>query len=125
MNMASGNSTQRNGRPRKRLLGGLFALLPVALLGACLLARQLVAAAFPGTAAAVVGEGLLIIGWVLAAAPVGVLAAYLLVPILHAWVDPLRAEPSVAGLVVDTLWTTKDAGPGAASERSAAAKVAR
>ena len=37
MNMASGNSTQRNGRPRKRLLGGLFALLPIAVLGACLL----------------------------------------------------------------------------------------
>ncbi|MEO0064371.1 MAG: hypothetical protein RLZZ377_797, partial [Chloroflexota bacterium] len=37
MNMASGNPTQRIGRPRKRLLGGLFALLPIALLGACLL----------------------------------------------------------------------------------------
>ncbi len=48
MNMASGNSTQRNGRPRKRLLGGLFALLPVALLGACLL---IAAIAYGGTIA--------------------------------------------------------------------------
>ncbi len=48
MNMASGNSTQRSGRPRKRLLGGLFALLPVALLGACLL---IAAIAYGGTIA--------------------------------------------------------------------------
>jgi len=48
MNMASGNSTQRNGRPRKRLLGGLFALLPVALLGACLM---IAAIAYGGTIA--------------------------------------------------------------------------
>ena len=48
MNMASGNSTQRTGRPRKRLLGGLFALLPVALLGACLL---IAAIAYGGTIA--------------------------------------------------------------------------
>ena len=48
MNMASGNSAQRNGRPRKRLLGGLFALLPVALLGACLL---IAAIAYGGTIA--------------------------------------------------------------------------
>jgi hypothetical protein len=48
MNMASGNSTQRNGRPRKRLLGGLFALLPAALLGACLL---IAAIAYGGTIA--------------------------------------------------------------------------
>jgi peptidoglycan glycosyltransferase len=48
MNMASGNATQRNGRPRKRLLGGLFALLPVALLGACLL---IAAIAYGGTIA--------------------------------------------------------------------------
>ena len=48
MNMTSGNSTQRNGRPRKRLLGGLFALLPVALLGACLL---IAAIAYGGTIA--------------------------------------------------------------------------
>jgi len=48
MNMASGNSTQRNSRPRKRLLGGLFALLPVALLGACLL---IAAIAYGGTIA--------------------------------------------------------------------------
>ena len=48
MNMASGNSTQRNARPRKRLLGGLFALLPVALLGACLL---IAAIAYGGTIA--------------------------------------------------------------------------
>lgn len=39
---------QRNGRPRKRLLGGLFALLPVALLGACLL---IAAIAYGGTVA--------------------------------------------------------------------------
>lgn len=48
MNTASGNSTQRTGRPRKRLLGGLFALLPVALLGACLL---IAAIAYGGTIA--------------------------------------------------------------------------
>ena len=48
MNMASGNSPQRNNRPRKRLLGGLFALLPVALLGACLL---IAAIAYGGTVA--------------------------------------------------------------------------
>jgi peptidoglycan glycosyltransferase len=48
MNMASGNSTQRSARPRKRLLGGLFALLPVALLGACLL---IAAIAYGGTIA--------------------------------------------------------------------------
>jgi hypothetical protein len=48
MNMASENSTQRNNRPRKRLLGGLFALLPVALLGSCLL---IAAIAYGGTIA--------------------------------------------------------------------------
>ncbi len=34
--MASGNSTERSGRPRKRILGALFTFQPVALLGACL-----------------------------------------------------------------------------------------
>lgn len=48
MNMASGNAPQRNARPRRRLLGGLFALLPVALLGACLL---IAAIAYGGTIA--------------------------------------------------------------------------
>jgi peptidoglycan glycosyltransferase len=48
MNMASGNSPQRARRPRKRLLGGLFALLPVALVGACLL---IAAIAYGGTIA--------------------------------------------------------------------------
>lgn len=48
MSTAFGTPPQRNDRPRKRLLGGLFALLPVALLAACLL---IAAIAYGGTVA--------------------------------------------------------------------------
>jgi hypothetical protein len=41
----------------------------------------------------------------LLAAPIGVVAMYLVVPAVHAWLDPLRSEASVSRFVLVDLWS--------------------
>lgn len=42
----------------------------------------------------------------LLAAPLSAIVLYLALPALHAWVDPTRSEPSIAGIVLEGIWTT-------------------